>query len=106
MKRCEKNTVKPFRPQVTTWPIRFALCIRKDEESHSEYVIPIPFPRQNWLRERTSIVRNTCIAVSVLNVKLIFNKHIYTYVTPNGSPIRCQSLLRKGLKRGFIFYNS
>jgi hypothetical protein len=31
--------------------------ITKATDTHSEYVIPIAFPRQKWLRERASVLR-------------------------------------------------
>jgi hypothetical protein len=43
-----------------------ALCMLdkygKKTETHSEYVILITFPQPQWLRERTSIFRNTYTA--------------------------------------------
>jgi hypothetical protein len=39
--------------------MRFACRIRKATDTHSEYVIIIAFPRQQWLRERASIVHYT-----------------------------------------------
>jgi hypothetical protein len=39
--------------------MRFACCITKatHTHTHSEYVILIDFSRQQWLRERTTILR-------------------------------------------------
>jgi hypothetical protein len=34
-----KNTVEPDRPQNTTWRMRFACCITKATDTHSEYLI-------------------------------------------------------------------
>ena len=42
--------------------MRFARRITKAKNTHSEYVIPIAFRRQQWLHERTSILRFTYIA--------------------------------------------
>jgi hypothetical protein len=36
--------------------MRFACWITKATDTHSEYVIPIGFPRQQWLRERSSML--------------------------------------------------
>jgi hypothetical protein len=47
-----KNMVEPGMPQMTT----------KATDTHSEYVIFIAFPRQQWLRERFSLLRYTYIA--------------------------------------------
>ena len=41
-----------------------ARWLPKTEEAHSEYVIPIPFPLQEWLCERDSIlyyIYTTCL---------------------------------------------
>ena len=42
--------------------MRIACWITKAADKHSEYVILIAFPRQNWLGERTSVLRHTYIA--------------------------------------------
>jgi hypothetical protein len=34
------------------WRMRFACWITKATDTHSEYVIVIAFPQQQWLRER------------------------------------------------------
>jgi hypothetical protein len=49
--------VHPNRPQMTILPMRFACWITKATDTHLEYVIPIAFPRQQWLRECTSMLR-------------------------------------------------
>ena len=41
--------------------MRFACRITKATDTHTEYVIPIPFPRQKWLRERALILRYTYV---------------------------------------------
>jgi hypothetical protein len=54
-----KNMVQPDRPQMTIYygACGFACCITKAADAHSEYAILIAFPRQQWLRERASILR-------------------------------------------------
>jgi hypothetical protein len=42
--------------------MRFASWITKATDTHSEYVTLIAFPRQQWLRERASMLRYTYIA--------------------------------------------
>jgi hypothetical protein len=49
-----KNIVEPGRPQVTTWRMRIACRILKAANTHSEYVIPIAFPLQQWFPEYAS----------------------------------------------------
>ena len=45
--------------------MRFVCWITKATDTHSEYVIPTAFPRQQWLRERALILRYTYIACLV-----------------------------------------
>jgi len=56
-----KNIVEPDTPQMTTWRMRIACWITKATNTHSQYVIIITFPLQQWLHERTSMLRCTCI---------------------------------------------
>jgi len=44
-------------PDNTIWHICFASKITKATNTHSVYVIPTAFPRQQWLRECSSILR-------------------------------------------------
>jgi len=37
------------------WRMRFAYWINKSTDTHSESVIFIAFPRQQWLRERAAV---------------------------------------------------
>ena len=43
--------------------MRIACWITKTTNTHSEYVIIITFPRQQWLRESTSMLRDTHIPI-------------------------------------------
>ena len=56
------NTVESDRPQMTIWRMRAACLIAKATDKHSEYVILIAFPLQQWLHERSSVLRYTYIA--------------------------------------------
>ena len=62
--------VERDRPQMTLWRMRITGWIPKATDTHSEYVIIIAFPWQQWLRERASILRYTYIAGLV---RLYFN---------------------------------
>jgi hypothetical protein len=46
-----------------------ACWITKAANTHSEYVIRIAFPSQQWLRERPSLLRCTYIACLVIFVR-------------------------------------
>jgi len=63
----EKIVVEPHRPQVTIWRMRTACWIPKATNTHSEYVIRIAFPLQQWLNQRASMLRFTYIACLVYN---------------------------------------
>jgi hypothetical protein len=63
--------------------MRFACWITKATDTHSEYVILIAFPRQQWLRERASLLRsyvdclcclteNECVYCAVRTVFMCF----------------------------------
>jgi hypothetical protein len=47
---------------MTIWRMRIACWIRYSTNTLSEYVIIIAFRRQQWLRERASVIGYTCIA--------------------------------------------
>jgi hypothetical protein len=50
---------------MTTWRMRTACWIRKtkDKTTHTEYVILIAFPLQQWLDERASVLFYTILPV-------------------------------------------
>ena len=60
-----KNIVEPDRPQMRIWFMRIARRIPKDTNTHSGYVILIAFPLQQWLHERSPMLRYTYIACLV-----------------------------------------
>jgi hypothetical protein len=49
--------------------MRFACCITKATDTHSEYVILIACPRQQWLRERATMLRYTVLNIHRYCVK-------------------------------------
>jgi len=61
-----KNIADPDRPPLAIWRLHIACWITKATNTHSEYVILIAFPLQQWLRERASI-RTSCSFVSSFN---------------------------------------
>jgi hypothetical protein len=46
--------------------MRFACSVTKATHTHSEYITLIAFPRQQWLRERASVVRYAYITCHFL----------------------------------------
>jgi len=59
------NVGKYSRAGQAIWRLRVAYCLPKTTNTHSVYVILIDFPRQQWFRERASILRFTHIAYLV-----------------------------------------
>ena len=52
-----KNTVEWDRPPMTIWSVCMVCWITKPTNTYLEYVILIAFPLQQWLRERSSLLR-------------------------------------------------
>jgi hypothetical protein len=57
-----KNIVQRGRSQMTIWLMCIARSIPTATNTHSEYVILIAFPLQQWLHNRTTLLRYTYIA--------------------------------------------
>jgi hypothetical protein len=72
--------------------MRFACWITKATDTHSEYVILIAFPRQQWLRERASILRYTYIACLVSLLSLLITEISALWDTVCVSVCLCMSL--------------
>jgi len=63
-----KNILERGRTQMTMWGMCIACCIPQATNTHSNYVIPIAFLMQQWLRDHASMLRVTCIACLVFHV--------------------------------------
>jgi hypothetical protein len=77
----EKNIVQRGKSQMTIRRMRTECCIPKATSTHSEYVIFIAFPLQQWLYERASMLRytqNGCI-VCVKNICFEFSENPRNY---------------------------
>jgi hypothetical protein len=72
---CGKNIVEWDRPQLTIWRIRNSRWITKAINTHSQYVIRITFPLQQWLQECPSLLRCTYIACLVPHKFATIRKH-------------------------------
>ena len=56
--------------------MRFAYCITKATDTHTDqYVILIAFPRQQWFRERVSVLRYTYIACIVVTSCIFYHRN-------------------------------
>ena len=51
-----KNNAEVTRPQMIIWHMHIACWLTKANNTHSEYVVCVAFPLQQWLHECTSIV--------------------------------------------------
>jgi hypothetical protein len=52
-----KNIVQRGRQQMTIWRMRIVCRITKATDTHSQYVMLIVFPLQQWLHESASLLR-------------------------------------------------
>jgi hypothetical protein len=57
-----KNILQPGRPQMTIWRMHIACWIAKATNTHSEYVILIADPLQQWLHDWASVLSYKYIA--------------------------------------------
>jgi hypothetical protein len=85
-----KNTVERGRPQMTIWRMCIACWITKATDTHTEYVILISFPLQQWLHECASLLRLYIHCPSCYNWDRVSTAR-YGLNTPNPkhSPSRC-----------------
>jgi len=60
-----KNFVQPDRSQMTIRRMRIARRMPKATNTHSENVTLIPFPQEQWLPKRLSVLRYTYIVRTV-----------------------------------------
>jgi hypothetical protein len=60
-----KNMVEKGRSHMTKWRVHIARWIPKAKNTHSQYIIPVAFPLQQWLHERASMLLPTYIAYLV-----------------------------------------
>jgi len=66
-----KNIVEPERPQMTIWHMRIACWMPKATNTHSQYVLLIAFPLQQWLHEPRCYVIRTLSVLFLLTI-LVF----------------------------------
>jgi len=68
-----EKIVERGMPQMVVWRMRIACCISKATNTHSEYVMLVVFPLQQWLHERASMLRLYvhCLSCSVFRNGLL-----------------------------------
>ena len=72
-----KKSVEPDRPHLTIWRMRIAWWKPKATNTHSQYVVLIAFPLQQWLHKRASALRYTYMACLVSCMKTRTTEDIY-----------------------------
>jgi hypothetical protein len=70
----EKNIAEPERPQITIWRMRSSRWVPKAANAHSEYVMLIAFPLQQWWHERASMLHYAYFAYLVFFLRKIAKK--------------------------------
>jgi hypothetical protein len=66
--RCVKKNAQRGRPQMATWRMRIACWIPKATNIHSQYIMLIAFPLQQWLHERVRMLIYTNNAYLVIRI--------------------------------------
>jgi hypothetical protein len=74
-----ESMVERDRPQITIWRMRIACCILEATNKHSQYVILLDFPLQQWLHELASMLRYTHIACLDSNVTVYQDRLFVKY---------------------------
>ena len=64
-----KNNVQPDRPQLTIFRRHIVCWIPRCTKTYSECAVLIAFLLQQWLHERASMLRYTCIVCLVIHAK-------------------------------------
>jgi len=75
-----KNMLQPDRPQMTMCSMRCARWIPKATNTHSEHIILIAFPLQQWLQERAPMLSYTHITCLGSPICVRFHIALYTYL--------------------------
>jgi hypothetical protein len=109
--------IQPDRPQMTVRRMRFACFITKATDTHSQYVILIAFPRQQWLSERASMLRlyphrlsclillRVRIPTALLLLSTITSKSVPQYSSIQHrlcKPVACQMVVGEGGGRKLV----
>jgi hypothetical protein len=77
----DDNIVQPDRPQMTIWRMRIACWIPKATDTHSEFIVLIAFPRQQWLRERPSMLQVLFFLQGTFDIMIEFTRNWLTEIT-------------------------
>jgi hypothetical protein len=98
-----KNIVDPDRRKMTIWRMRIACWVTRAINTHSEYVIFIAFPLQQWLHERASMLRYTSIGCIYHNSCWTTRSDMWQCMTSNLLKFQLQIISNKFFKRRMIY---
>ena len=75
--------VETGRLHMTKWRMHIARWIPKAKNTHSQYLILVAFPLQQWLHERVSLLLPTYIAylVETDRDRFLARAHIVSFLT-------------------------
>ena len=74
-----KNCLEPDRPHMTIQRMHIAWSMPKATDTHSEWVVIIAFPLQQWLHELVSMSSNTYIACRRIISLTNFNAQFFIH---------------------------
>ena len=103
-----KNIIEWGRPQMATWGMRFTCWMTKAIDTHSEYVILLPFPRQQWLVQHASMLRHKQINSLVIRIQWtvrkdkLIHRSLKSFAQTKLSPFVKNSFRSKGLHSWWI----
>jgi hypothetical protein len=83
-----ENIVQPDRARMTIWRMCIACWIPKATNTHLYYVKLVAFPLQQWLHERSSLLRYTYIACHVA-LKITFIARLIAQSTLGRAVAHC-----------------
>jgi len=94
-----KNNVEPDRPRMKIWRMRIACWINKASKTHSEYVILVAFPQQQWLNESAWMLCCRYSTACIVYQATVTSVYWYTEVATATTVRRLGLVLLK-----FIYY--
>jgi hypothetical protein len=71
----EKNVVERDILQMTIWRMRITCRVPKATNTHTQYIILIAIPQQQWLHERASMLHYTYTACIVAFQNMVDGFH-------------------------------
>jgi hypothetical protein len=90
-----KNMVQPGRPQMTIWCMRIACWINKATDTHSEHVILIAFPQQQFVSKTHLSVKLSlhCLCSSLWPLDIPYQT-VFPFLHEGACPITSYACVR------------